>query len=503
MNLASAPAGAAGNVATTLGSRLGIGDRLVIGAAAIVGVALVIFGRSSVPAFVTLLSLAAVVTAFAAGRWPLPTLVVASSATLADPVIVPALWPAGFDPSPIGLSEPMLLAAGGVILATAVRRRTVGSAVRDPVLVFTTLLVAAAIISALANGVPLGVAALGIVVTIDAIAVFVAARMIQVDGRSAAAAVAVIVGVVALASVVGIAQVLVDPRLFGITPFIGQFGEGVRIGSFLGNPNMLASVIGLALPFTMFASARPGRMHWPARVALYLLLLALLLTYSRGGWLAVGIGATVGALLLAWRALPVLAIAFTLAWGTAAILPQAGAGPERADGGLVGSTVDRFAHLGDGDDLRARFLRDGLPILADHPVLGVGPGRYGGAVAAIVPSPVYDAYGTGLFGYRTVHDFWLHLAGELGIVGLTIFLTMIAGLLVRFVRAARSARGPDFVVLAGAATMLVVTSLNSVTEMIFEGNMPSVLIWLLVGVASCLAPAWTAPPAPADAAGRP
>jgi O-antigen ligase len=104
---------------------------------------------------------------------------------------------------------------------------------------------------------------------------------------------------------------------------------------------------------------------------------------------------------------------------------------------------------------------------------------------------VYEAYGTGLFGYRTVHDFWLHLAGETGVVGVTIFLTLIAGLLIRFVRAARSAIGERFVVLAGTATMLIVASLNSVTEMIFEGNMPSVLIWLMVGLASCLAPAWT------------
>jgi hypothetical protein len=113
---------------------------------------------------------------------------------------------------------------------------------------------------------------------------------------------------------------------------------------------------------------------------------------------------------------------------------------------------------------------------------------------------VYEAYGTGLFGYRTVHDFWLHLAGESGVVGVSIFLTLIAGLLVRFVRAARSAIGVRFVVLAGTATMLVVASLNSVTEMIFEGNMPSVLIWLMVGLASCLAPAWasTGPEAAAD-----
>jgi O-antigen ligase len=489
VTLASAPARAAGDE-TALGSRLGPGDRRIIAAAAALVITLVAFGRTSVPVFLLLIGLGAVVTALATRRWPLAGLATASLATLADPVIVPALVPAGFDPSPIGLSEPMLVAAGGVILAKAIQRGAVGHALRDPVLILAVLFVAAAAASALANGVPPLVAVLGIAVTVDAIAVFVAARMIGVDATRAARTIAAIVAAVVVAAVVGIAQAVIDPRIFGLAPFIGQFGEGLRIGSFLGNPNMLASIIGLAVPFTLFASARRDRWRWPARVSLYLLVLALLLTYSRGGWLAVGLGLTLGAVVLQWRTLPVLVVAVVLAWATAAILPRAGGGPDAPAGGLVGSTFDRLAHLGEGDDLRARFLRDGLPIVADHPLLGVGPGRYGGAVAAIVPSPVYEAYDTSLFGYRTVHNFWLHLVGETGIVGITIFLALIAGLVLRFARAARSANGLAFVVLAGAATMLVVASLNSVTEMIFEGNMPSVLVWLIIGLSSCLAPGW-------------
>ncbi|HJP71906.1 MAG TPA: O-antigen ligase family protein [Candidatus Limnocylindria bacterium] len=488
MNPASAPARAAGDVAA-LDLRSRPRDRLIIAAAAVVALALVLFGRSSAPVFLALLGMVALVTAVAALRWPLGTLVVASLATLADPVLLPAILPRGFDPSPIGLSEPMLLAAGLVIAVSATRRRAAAAAFRDPVPVLAALFVAAATASAVINRVPPAVAVLGIVVTVDAIAAFVAARMLRVSAGRAGWAVGAVVGVVLIAAVVGIAQHVVDPQIFGLVPFIGQFGEGVRIGSFLGNPNMLASVIGLALPFALFTSARGDRLRWPARVALFVLVLALLLTYSRGGWLAVGIGLIVGALLLEWRALPVLAVVVALAWGTAAVLPRGG-GPIDELAGPVDSTVDRFAHLGGGDDLRARFLRDGLPIVDDHPVLGVGPGRYGGAVAAIVPSPVYDEYDTGLFGYRTVHNFWLHLLGETGVVGTTLFLALIAGLLIRFVRAARSASGVAFVVLAGTATMLVVASLNSATEMIFEGNMPSVLIWLMLGIASCLAPGW-------------
>ena len=61
---------------------------------------------------------------------------------------------------------------------------------------------------------------------------------------------------------------------------------------------------------------------------------------------------------------------------------------------LVDSTIGRFGAVGQGRDLRAQFVFNALPIVMDHPVAGVGPGRYGGAAADIFPTPVYAAYDT-------------------------------------------------------------------------------------------------------------
>jgi O-antigen ligase len=135
-----------------------------------------------------------------------------------------------------------------------------------------------------------------------------------------------------------------------------------------------------------------------------------------------------------------------------------------------------------------RFILEGLPIISDNPWLGVGPGRYGGAAAMIIPSPVYDQYGTSLYGFRTVHNFWLHLTGELGVIGTVVFLTMIAGLFLRFLLAARSAMSTEFILLAGVATTILIVTLNNFTEMLFEGNVPGVMIWLVLGSLSMLAP---------------
>ena len=468
----------------------------------------VFVARLSEPAFFVAAAAVLVAVGFAAWRWPLPTLVGAAVATLADPEITPRILPDGVQTGPIGFSEPMLAVAGAVIAVEALRRGTFVAAFRDPVTALLGLFVVLAVVSALVNGTPPGVAGLGLLMTIDAIAIYFVARMVPADDRSRAAAVAAIVAVAVAVSVFGIAQILLDPGLLGFLSFEGQFGEGDRISSVIGNPNMVAAVIGLTIPFALFGSRHLAdpRLRWAARLALLILAWALVLTFSRGAWIAVGTSLVIGVLLLDWRSLPFLVLAFALAWGATTVMPRGliapeatggtGGGASEGGGGgeedgpqIVDSAFNRIGNaLADRNDTRGRFLRDGLRIVDDHFWLGTGPGVYGGAAAAITGSQIYEQYKAEMFGYRTVHNFWLHLLGESGVLGTAVFLTMVVGLLIRFVRAAWRSDGLRFVILAGTATMLMVASLHSVTEMIFEGNMPVLIAWLVVGLASVLAP---------------
>src|SRR5690606_21674908 len=98
--------------------------------------------------------------------------------------------------------------------------------------------------------------------------------------------------------------------------------------------------------------------------------------------------------------------------------------PERPN--VIDSTFGRVGTIGEGRDLRTLFVLNGLPILADHPLLGVGPGRYGGAAADLFETPIYAEYGTDALltspTQRTVDNFWLHLAVESGVLGTAAFL---------------------------------------------------------------------------------
>ncbi len=452
------------------------------------------------PVFAIVAAAALALLAYSAHRWPLPTLVVSALFVLFDTVLLRTVLPASIEIGPIGASEPMLAVTGTVVTVAAVRRGTFWSALRDPLLWFMSLFVVIAIVSALVNATPPRVALLGIVMTVDAVAVYFIARMVPTTQRQATAAITAVVAVALFAAVTGILQVVLHPNLLGLASFAGRFGEGGRITSFLGNPNMVAAVVGFTLPFPLFASRHlvTDRGRWMAFGTLVVFCVALLLTFSRGAWLAVVVGLVVSLLVLDWRALRTLIIAVGVAWVVTIVMPRnllvAEADlpiyfPETGTPSIIDSTIDRLDEVYERRDLRMRFIREGIPIVLDNPWLGVGPGRYGGAASAIVPSPVYEEYGAGLYGFRTIHNFWLHLFGEVGVIGGLVFVAAIFLLWLRFVRAALAEGDPRRrTLLAGTAAAISVVTVNNMTEMIFEGNFPGVVVWMVIGIASLLAP---------------
>jgi len=480
---------------------LSINGKLILAPLLVLLVAVALSSWLSGPLAVTL---AAVVLPFlfaASYRWPRAMLVVSAIAPFADPLVLGLLIGPLLSPAFRFFSEGLLTLVGLAVMLRAWRQGTLLTAFRHPLTWWLAAFVLIAAASAVVNGVPILIAVAGVVFTVDAVALFYLPRMIGFSGVAARNALLAWLGVLALAATLAVGQDLLDPTLLGLRTFAGTFGEGARATAFFANPNMLGAVLGLGSPLILFAIPRQAGVRcWLLVILGFIVMLALVLTFSRAAWAATVVGFGAIALLLDRRALLIGIGLATAAVLTASVMPRnLLVGPDQlamsgATPSVLNSTIDRVDAIGGGHDLRTRFLLEGIPIVEDHPVLGVGPGRYGGAAASIFGTPVYAAYGTGLHGFHTIHNFWLHLLGELGALGLLAFVGMLLSVGLQLVRSARRSSGVRFVLLAGGLAGAAVMGVHSGAEMLLEGNSAAFAFWFLLGLGSAVAE-----PAPGDA----
>jgi O-antigen ligase len=100
-------------------------------------------------------------------------------------------------------------------------------------------------------------------------------------------------------------------------------------------------------------------------------------------------------------------------------------------------------------------------------------------------SPIYAELGDQA-PQRTVDNFWLHLLVEFGILGTLAYMAIYVVAALRPLLAAWRQHGLRLVFLAGALAAMGALAIDSVTEMILEGNTFSMLAWLLVGATAAV-----------------
>ena len=466
----------------------------------------VAIAQVSIPLFAVAEGLFVGQVALAALRWPRAALVGVVLSPILDRYFAPGLLP----PSALSLarllSEALLLFVGAALIAQAASRGTLRAALDHPTVRLAVAFFAVAVLSAAVNGVPPVQAATGIGFTLDAVLLFVMARVVGFRARQAIVAIGALLILVLAAAVITIGQAVLTPHLLGLSALQGRFGELYRLAAFFGDPNVLAAFLSAAIPFALFGSSALAttRGRRVALVTALVLVTALWLSFSRGGWFGVVVGFIIAGLLIDRRAVRTGLLIMAIALVMALVMPRNLLCPSCAEElDLLGSTFGRFDTIGQGNDLRTLFIRNAVPILRDHPLLGVGPGRYGGAVADIFGTPVYETYGTDrLFinpAQRTVDDFWLHLLVESGVIGAALFVAMIVTALRPIVHGARTSSFGRHVALAGTAGAVISLSLNAVTTMLLEANSVAFLFWVMLGIGSLLALPAEAVPRGADA----
>ena len=188
-------------------------------------------------------------------------------------------------------------------------------------------------------------------------------------------------------------------------------GHFMRLGGTVGSPNTAAGYLSMAIAsaasvfFTNLKSAH----KWLGTAALAFGVLALILTYSRGGWMALALAATVISVSVSrrqgvsWkRPAAVLALVVVVCLPLYSIVSRRLLGDDR------GSAQSRIP-----------LMNLAFRIVKDNPVLGVGANNFTVAMDRYVTSDFREEF------FFAVHNKYLLVLAETGIGGLLAFLAFL------------------------------------------------------------------------------
>ena len=256
-------------------------------------------------------------------------------------------------------------------------------------------------------------------------------------------------------------------------------GGGVRLGGGVGNPNELAAVLVPAVmicAFALLAERRPLA-RWAIGVVGLVLLVGLFMTGSRGGLVGMTV-AVVAAIILAGRARMTILAATLVILGAGIAYYTAFAPRDQVDR-LLSARADR----GTG---REDIWTVALQVVRDKPFKGAGAGNF------TVVAPSYAAGDINIKRVdfvvdqpKVVHNTYLEILAELGVVGAVLFGLVVVGALASAFSAIRRARVCPWEVQLQVRGFAV--GLLGILSVYFFGSREyNKQLWLLLGIALAL-----------------
>ncbi|KAF0208971.1 MAG: O-antigen ligase family protein [Actinomycetota bacterium] len=267
------------------------------------------------------------------------------------------------------------------------------------------------------------------------------------------------------------------------TVYIGMDGldtsVATRVFATFENPNFYAEFLVLVFAVTLaLVFAEKGVLRYIAIVLLVAQAMALLLTYTRGSWLALALGLGIVVLMIDAR------LIWPFVLSGAAIVP------------FVPGVLDRVASIFSLEgtaSFRLKLWEVAGESIAERPLFGAGLGRFYDAFRATVLSHPEITLGYLSYG---AHNSYFQLAAEVGILGGIAFAWMVFGScrMGAFYNMRMAGDMRSRLVNAALTAGLVAFAVNAFTSNAFQHPRGAVFFFVLVGIqAGVGAEFWSSP----------
>ncbi|MGP1373307.1 MAG: O-antigen ligase family protein [Almyronema sp.] len=250
----------------------------------------------------------------------------------------------------------------------------------------------------------------------------------------------------------------------------GDFSAAIRNAAPFGHHNFVGGYFVLVLPLvTTFALAQRGWRRWVGLLAALIVLCALYVSGSRGAYLGFLVWAIAAMGVTLWRSRGPQRQRWIVASLVGLIVIVAGIGSNPRIRDLIGgihinasNSSNQVITVADGPTQDRYFmLQTARNIWRDRPLLGVGPGNM--ARVSNLYRPIET--GTGLDHVQQLHNTPVQLAGELGLVGLSLYvgwLVALGGLWLRLV--SKNLEPRDRLLLYGVGGSFLAYGISSLTD---------------------------------------
>jgi len=273
----------------------------------------------------------------------------------------------------------------------------------------------------------------------------------------------------AITGLYGIYQYTYAPQTAKIGLYDLSDEVAARVGSTFENPNFYAEYLVLMVPLglALVLGSRGLFRRFAMGGATLLLFAALILTYTRGSWMATGIGVILMSLLtnawLVWVWIALFAVAFAAAPGVASRL----ASITNITGGTAG--------------FRMKLWRIAAGIIREHPLIGVGIGNYYDVFTEYIFRHPELSVGWVIYG---AHNSYLTFWAETGIFGILSFVAIILISIKYGLYLSRAKAKDRYLSWINSAIVAGVIgfAINSLTSNSFHHPQPAVFFWLLLGL---------------------